>query len=182
VTTACARRFGTVAVAGFAGVASMIGGVETAGAQTQPSACELLTKRDAKKILGKAVRRETNLSGTEATSCSYVVAGDAKRVVGLGVGTFASVDEAANAYARARADAQFDGLKIENVRELGDRAYYVPKTNNFERTVREKKLAFGELTVLDGQDLYTAFVTPPSKNKARDAIKAAIDRNRRRPE
>jgi ribosomal protein S5 len=176
VTPACARRFGTAAVAGLAGVASMVGGVDAAGAQTQPNACELLTQNDAKKILGKAVRRETNLAGTQATSCSYVVAGDAKRVVGLGVGAFVSADEAANAYTRARANAQFDGLKIQNVRKLGDRAYYLPKTNNFERTVRDKKVAFGELTVIDGQDVYTAFVTPPSKTKATETIKKAIDR------
>jgi ribosomal protein S5 len=176
VTPACARRFGTAAVAGLAGVASMVGGVDAAGAQTQPNACELLTQNDAKKILGKAVRRETNLAGTQATSCSYVVAGDAKRVVGLGVGAFASADEAANAYTRARANAQFDGLKIQNVRKFGDRAYYLPKTNNFERTVRDKKVAFGELTVIDGQDVYTAFVTPPSKTKATETIKKAIDR------
>jgi hypothetical protein len=174
--TACVRRLGTAAVVGLAGVASMVGGVDASGAQTQPNACELLTQNDAKKILGKTVRRETNVAGTQATSCSYVVAADAKRVVGLGVGTFATPDEAANAYTRARANAQFDGLKIENVRKLGDRAYYLPRTNNFERTVREKKLAFGEVTVLEGQDVYTAFVTPPSKTKATDTIKKAIDR------
>jgi len=176
VTTDCAGRLGTAVVAGLAGVASMAVGVDAAGAQMQPNACELLTQNDAKKILGKAVRRETNLAGTQATSCSYVVARDAKRVVGIGVGAFTSADEATNAYARARANAQFDRLKIENVRKLGDRAYYLTKTNNFERTVRNKKLAFGELTVLDGQDVYTAFVTPPSKAKASDAVKAAIDR------
>jgi hypothetical protein len=176
-----ARRLGTAAVASLAGVASIVGGLETAGAQTEPTACELLTQNDAKRILGKTVRRETNLAGTQATSCSYVVARDAKRVIGLGVGTFASADEAANAYARARANAQFDGLKIENVRNFGGRAYYLPKTNNFERTVRNKRLTFGELTVLDGQDVYTAFVTPPSKSKARDTIKKAIGRNPHRP-
>jgi ribosomal protein S5 len=181
VTTACARRLGTAAVAGLAGVASIVGGVDAAAAQTQPNACDLLTQNDAKKILGKTVRRETNLGGTQATSCSYVVAGDAKRVVGLGVGAFATADEAANAYTRARANAQFDGLKIENVRKLGDRAYYLPKTNNFERTVSSKRLAFGEVTVLDGQVVYTAFVTPPSKSKASDAIKSAIGRSHRRP-
>ncbi len=174
MSTARARRLRAAVVVGLAGAASMVGGLETAEAQTQPNACELLTQNDAKKILGKAVRRETNLAGTEATSCSYAVARDAKRVIGLGVGAFASADEAAKAYTSARANAQFDGLKVENVRKLGDRAYYLPKTNNFERTVREKKLSFGELTVLDGQDLYTAFVTPPSKDKARSAVKDAI--------
>jgi hypothetical protein len=181
VTTAFARRLGAAAVAGLAGVASMVGGVDAAGAQTQPNACGLLTQSDAKKILGKTVRRETNLAGAQATSCSYVAAGDAKRVVGLGVGAFPSADEAAKAYTRARANAQFDGLKIESVRKLGDRAHYVPKTNNFQRTVSNKKLAFGELTVLDGQVVYTAFVTPPSKSKASDAIKSAIGRSHRRP-
>ena len=65
--------------------------------------------------------------------------------------------------------------------KLGNRAYYLPKTNNFERKIRDKQLVFGELTVLDGQDVYTAYVTPPSKTKAREAVKNAIDRNRRRP-
>jgi hypothetical protein len=176
MTTACARRLGTAAVSGLAGVGAMVGSVDASGAQTQPNACELLTQNDAKKILGKTVRRETNLAGTQATSCSYVVTGDTKRVIGLGVGTFASADEATNAYTRARANAQFDGLKIQKVRKLGDRAYYLPKTNNFERTVRDKRLAFGEVTVIDGQDVYTAFVTPPSKTKATETIKKAIDR------
>jgi hypothetical protein len=84
VTTA-APRFALAAVAGLAGVASMVAGVEVAGAQTQPNACELLTQNDAKKILGKTVRRETNLAGTQASSCSYVAAKDATRVIGIGV-------------------------------------------------------------------------------------------------
>ena len=67
------------------------------------------------------------------------------------------------------------------MRKLGDRAHYVPKTNNFERTVSNKKLAFGELTVLDGQVVYTVLVTPPSKSKASDAIGSAIGRSHRRP-
>jgi hypothetical protein len=174
VTTVCASRLRAAVVVGLAG-ASMVGGLGIAAAQTQPNACELLTQQDAKKVLGKAVRRETNLAGTEASQCSYTGERDAKRVVGLGVGEFGSADEAANAYTRARANAQFDGLKIENVRKLGDRAYYLPKTNNFERTIREKPLAIGELTMLDGQRVYTVYLAPPSKTKARDAIKLAID-------
>ena len=174
MSTACAHRLRAAVVVGLAGAASMVAGLETAGAQTQPNACELLTQNEAKKILGKAVRRETNLAGTAATSCSYVVAGDAKRVIGLGVGTFASADEAANAYTRARANAQFDGLEIKNVRKLGDRAYYLPKTNNFERTLRGKKLVISEVTALDGQRVYTVYVAPPSKDKARAAVRDAI--------
>jgi hypothetical protein len=72
-------------------------------------------------------------------------------------------------------------LKIENVPKLGNRAHYLAKTNNFERKIRDKELVFGELTVLDGHDVHTGYVTPPSKTKARDAVKNAIDRNRRRP-
>jgi hypothetical protein len=170
----------TAAAAGLIGVLGFPG-IDAVGAQAPPNACELLTQKDARTILRKAVRRETNLTGTEASQCSYTAEKDATRVVGLGVGAFASADEAANAYARTRADAQFDGLKIENVRRLGDRAYYLPKTNNFERTARSKKPVIGELTTLDGQAVYTAYVTPPSKTRARDAIKRAIDRNRRRP-
>jgi hypothetical protein len=172
-----ARRRRTAAGAAVVVLACIVGSLGgTASAQTVPNACELFTQKDAKKILGKTVRRETNLAGIEATSCSYAVARDAKRVVGLGVGAFISADEAANAYARARATAQFDDLKIENVRNLGDAAYYLPKTNNFARTVREKKLVFGELTAVDGQDVYTAYLTPPSKGRARDVIEQAIER------
>jgi hypothetical protein len=174
------RRTTVAAAAGLVGVLGFPG-IDPVGAQAPPNACELLTQKDARTVLGKAVRRETNLTGTEASQCSYTAEKDATRVVGLGVGAFASADEAANAYARARADAQFEGLKIENVRRLGDLAYYLPKTNNFERTVRSKKLVFGELTALDGQTVYTAYVTPPLKAKARDAIKRAVDRTRRRP-
>ena len=40
----------------------MVGGVELADAQAQPNGCELLTEKDSKTILGKAVRRETDLA------------------------------------------------------------------------------------------------------------------------
>jgi hypothetical protein len=181
VTIVGARRLTTAAVAGLAGVTSMVGGVDAAGAQTQPKACELLTQKDATKILGKPVRRETNLAGAHATSCSYVVAGDAKRVVGLGVGEFPSGDDAVRAFAKARANAQFDGLKVQSGLKLGTLAYWLPKTNNFERTVRGKKLDIGELTALDGPRVLTVYLAPPSKSKARDAIKSAIGRSHRRP-
>lgn len=168
------RKSAVVAIVGLAGVLSFGGGNVAVGAQAEPNACELLTRKDAKKVLGKAVRRETDLSGTEASSCSYVVAKDAKRVIGLGVGELASRDEASKAYTRARANAQFDGLKVENVRRLGNRAHWLPKTNNFGRTVREEKIDFGELTVLDGRRVYTVYLAPPSKSKARDAINLVI--------
>ena len=83
---------------------------------------------------------------------------------------------------KRRAAAQFDGLKIESGLKLGTLAYCLPKTNNFERTVTDKKFRIGELTALDGARVYTVFVAPPSKAKARDAVKKAIDRSRRRPE
>jgi hypothetical protein len=123
VTTTVAPRFTRAVVAGLAGVTSMLGGVELADAQTQPGACELLTEKDARTILGKPVRRETNLAGTQATSCSYVAARDPTRVVGLAVGEFASGDEAVNAFARSRATAHFDRLKIESGLKLGTPAY-----------------------------------------------------------
>ena len=171
---AAARGFARAAVAGLASVASMVAGVEVAGAQTPPNVCELLTQNDATKILGKAVRRETNLAGTQASSCSYVAAKDAARVVGLAVGEFPSEDDATKAYARARANAQFDRLKIESRLKLGTLAYWLPKTNNVERTVRDKKLRIGEVTALDGPRVYTVFIAPPSKTKARDAMKLVI--------
>lgn len=182
MTTTIAPRFTRAVVAALAGVASMVGGVELAGAQTQPSACELLTEKDARTILGKAVRRETNVAETQATSCSYVVTKDATRVLGVAVGEFPSGDEAANAFARSRATAQFDGLKIESGLKLGTLAYWLPKTNNFQRTVKNKKITIGELTALDGTRVYTVFLAPPSKAKARDAVKKAIDRSHRRRE
>lgn len=148
------------------------GGV--AGAQEQPTACELLTAKEAKKVLGRSVRRETDLTGTQASSCTYVVEKDAKRVLGLGVGQFSSTDDASKAYTRARVDAQFDGLNVEKVRRLGQRAHWLPKTNNFEKTVRDQKIDLGELTVLDGQRVYTVYLAPPSKTKARDALNAVI--------
>ena len=165
------RRLGTVAVAALSGAVSMVCGIDASGAQTQPNACELLTQNDAKKILGKAVRRETNLAGTQATSCSYVAAKDATRVVGLGVGEFPTNDEAAKAFSRARATAQFDGLKIESGLKLGTPAYWLPTTKNFERTVRDKKLEVGELTALGESRVYTVFIAPSSKTKAREAFK-----------
>ena len=60
---------------------------------------------------------------------------DTTRIVRLALGEFPSKDEASNAYTRARAKAQLDGLKAENVRGVGQRAHWLPQTNNFERTV-----------------------------------------------
>ena len=149
--------------------------MEAADAQTQPDACDLLTEREAKKVLGKAVRRETRFAGKQATSCSYTAERDAKRVIGLAVGEFPLGDEAWSAYFRGRTEDELDGLTIENVRAIGYRAHWLLKTNNFERTVRGKKLTIGELTVLDDRFVYTVFVAPPSKSKARDAMKLTIN-------
>jgi hypothetical protein len=160
-----------IALAGFVGVG---GGHAAAGPQEQPDACKLFSRTEAKKILGKPVRREANLTGTQASTCGYVAENDAKRAVGLAIGEFVSDNEASKAYTRARLDAQFDGLKIENVRRLGQRAYWLPMTNNFERTVLSEKIVFGELTVLDGRRVYTVYLAPPSKTKAKDAINAVI--------
>jgi hypothetical protein len=166
-----ARRFRQTVVA-LAGLGSVmgLGGVEAAGAQAQPNACELLTRKEAREIIGQAVRRETNITGTEASQCSYTAEKDAKHVLGLGVGELPSAEEASNRWALARANAQADGLKIENVRRVGQRAYWLPQTNNFERTVVGEQVDFGELTVLEGRRVYSVFVAPPSKNKARDAF------------
>jgi hypothetical protein len=79
-----------------------------------------------------------------------------------------------NAYTRARAKAQFDGLKVENVRGVGQRAHWLPRTNNFERTVVGERVEFGELTVLDGRRVYSVFIAPRSKSKALDAMKRII--------
>jgi hypothetical protein len=174
VTSATALRFARAAIAALAGVASMVGSVELAGAQTQLNACELLTEKVARKVLGKPVRRETNLAGGRASSCSYTGAKDAKRVVGLAVGEFASSDEAWNAYFRGRADDKFDGLAIEEVRRIGYRAHWIPKTNNLARTIDGKKLAIGELTVLNDRFVNTVYLAPPSKAKARTAVERVI--------
>jgi hypothetical protein len=167
------RTLTVAAVVGMGGILGL-GDGSLAAAQAQPNACELFTRKEAKRILGKAVRRETNLAGTQASTCGYVVEKDATRVVGLAAGEFPSDDEASKAYTRARADAQFDGLKIETVRKLGSGAYWLPKTNNFERTILDEKLVIGELTVLEGRRVYTVYLAPPSKTKARDTIKLVI--------
>jgi hypothetical protein len=170
-------RLRKTAVAAFVGLAGILGfgsGNFAVAAQEQPNACELFTRTEARKILGKGVRRETSITGTDASTCGYVVEKDAKRVVSFSVGEFTSGEEATIAYIRARANAKFDELKIETVRRLGKRAYWLPQTNNFERTVNDQKVTFGELTVRDGRRVYTVFIAPPSKNKARDAMELVI--------
>jgi hypothetical protein len=167
------RSAAVAAAVGLGGVAG-IGGAEAFGQPAQPNACELFTRKDATRILGKSVRRNTDITGTQASTCGYEAEKDAKRVVSLSVGEFASDSEASTAYTRARANAKFDGLKVENVRRLGNRAHWLPKTNNFERIVLDQKITFGELTVLQGRRVYTVFVAPTSKTKARDAIDLVI--------
>lgn len=162
------------AVVGLSGVIAWGGGADAEGAQVQPNACKLLSQKSARRILGKPVRRETNLAGTQASSCSYVAEKDAKRIVGLAVAEFPSDEEASRAYTKARANAQFDGLKVANARRLGQRAHWLPQTNNFDRTVLGEKIVLGELTVLNGGRVYTVYVAPPSMSKARDAISLVI--------
>ena len=172
--TVAGRRLRTVtaaAVLGAGGVIAVGGAAQPAsGTQAQPDACVLFTRKEATRVLGKAARRETRIQGAQGSECSYTAKKDAKRVVGVAVGQFASPDEASKAYTSARANAQFDGLKIENVRRLGRRAHWLPRTNNFERTVLGEQLAIGELTVLEGRRVYTAYVAPPSKRNARETI------------
>jgi hypothetical protein len=170
-------RFGrltTAALLGLAGVLGFGGGNAALGAQEQPNACELFSRKEARKILGRSVQRETSITGTEASTCGYVADKDAERVVSFSVGEFATSEESRVAYLRARANARFDGLKVQNVRRLGSGAHWLPETNNFERTVNEQKVVFGELTVRDGRRVYTVFLAPPSKSKARDAIELVI--------
>jgi hypothetical protein len=47
--------------------------------------------------------------------------------------------------------------------------------------VKDKKITIGELTAVDGTRVYTVFLALPSKAKARDTVKKAIDRNHRHP-
>ena len=93
----------------------------------------------------------------QGSECIYAAEKDAKRIVRLALGEFPSKDEASNAYTMARAKAQFDGLMVENVRGVGQRAHWLPQTNNFERTVLGEQVEFGELTVLKGRRVYSVF-------------------------
>jgi hypothetical protein len=164
-----ARRLGIVAIA-VSGVVASVGSPHALGAQLQPDTCKVLTQNEAKRVLGKTPRREAKIRGIEGSECIYAAEKDAKRIVRLALGEFPSRDEASNAYARARAKAQFDGLKIENMRGVGQRAYWLPQTNNFERTVVGEQVAFGELTALEGRRVYSVSVAPPSKSKTRQAM------------
>jgi hypothetical protein len=176
VNTVARRRLRNVTVAAVVGVSvvAWAGGAQAVGAQEQPDACALFTRKEAKRILGTAARRETNVRGTQGSECSYTAEKDAKRVVGFAVGDFPSDADAKKAYTRARVNAQFDGLVVQNVRRLGQRAHWLPMTNNFERTVLDEKLVIGELTVLQGRRIYTVYVAPPAKKTARDAINLVI--------
>jgi hypothetical protein len=177
VSSVIERRLRKTAVAAVVGLGSVVGVGGASDAlrpQAQPNACELFSRKDARRIIGKAVQRETNITEQQGSQCSYTAEKDAKRVVGLAVGEFASNDEASKAYTRARANAKFDGLEIENVRKLGKRAHWLPKTNNFEREIVGEKIIIGELTVLTGRRVYTVYIAPPSKKKARDAVNLVI--------
>jgi hypothetical protein len=143
----------------------------TAGGDT---ACDLLSREDAEEVLGAPVEKETDLGGTEATSCGYVAADDPTRALGLGVGDFETVDGAGKAILKARADAQFDGLEVQQIDDIGDEAYYLPVSNNFERTINNEPLTFGELGARDGKRVFTAFVTPANEDAARAIVELAI--------
>jgi len=168
------RNMTVAALVGLGGAVGAGGAPDALASQRQPDACALFTRKDAERVLGKSVRHETNITGTEASTCGYVAEKDAKRFVSLSVGEFASRVEASKAYTRARVNARFDGLKVETMHRLGNRAYWLPKTNNFEPTIVGDKLVIGELTVLTGRRVYTVYIAPPSKTKARDAINLVI--------
>jgi hypothetical protein len=175
--TACVRRLGTatvVAAISVSGIVAFSTPPAAVAAQLQPDACKVLTPKEAKRVLGKAPRREAKIRSVQGSECIYAAEKDAKRIVRLALGEFRSKDEASNAYRRARAKAQFDGLKVENVRGVGQRAHWLPQTNNFERTVLGEQVEFGELTVLEGRRVYSVFLAPPSKSKARNAMKRVI--------
>jgi len=138
-------------------------------------ACKLFSEEDAEDILGAPVEKETDLGGTEATSCSYVDADDSTRVLGLGVGDLETTDAAEKVILKARADAQFDGLEVRQIDDIGDEAYYLPASNNFERTINDEPLTFGELGARDGKRVVTAFVTPESEDAARAIAGRALD-------
>lgn len=137
-------------------------------------ACRLFSEGEAEDVLGAPVEKETDIGGTEATSCSYVGADDPTRVLGLGVGDLETTDEAEKAILRARADAQFDGLDVRQVDDIGDEAYYLPASNNFERTINDEALTFGELGVRDGKRVVTVFVTPANEDAARAIVELAL--------
>ncbi|MGI8796696.1 MAG: hypothetical protein ACR2IR_09000 [Acidimicrobiia bacterium] len=137
-------------------------------------ACELFSDDDAEEVLGAPVEKETDLGGTEATSCSYVAADDPTRVLGLGVGDLETTDAAEKALLEARADAQFDGLEVQQIDDIGDEAYYLPASNNFERTISNEQLTFGELGARDGKRVATAFVTPANEDAARAIVELAL--------
>jgi hypothetical protein len=163
-------RGAIVAAVSLSGVVAFVAPPAVSAGQLQPDACKVLTQKEARRILGQAARREVKLRSIQGSECIYAAEKDAKRIVRLALGEFPSDDEASEAYTRARAKAQFDGLKIENVRRTGQRAYWLPQTNNFERTVLGEQVAFGELTVLEGRRVYSVFVAQPSKKKARDTF------------
>jgi hypothetical protein len=171
------RRRWRAAIAAAMGLSGIVAFLPPPGAvatQLQPDACKVLTQKEAKRILGKTPRREAKIRGIEGSECIYAAEKDAKRVVRLALGEFPSADEASDAYTRAGLKAQFDGLKVEKVRGVGQRAYWLPQTNNYERTVVGEQVAFGELTALEGRRVYSLVVTPPSKSKARDAMQRVI--------
>jgi hypothetical protein len=167
-------RVAIVAAIGLSGVVAFSTPPAAVAEQLQPDACKVLTPKETKRVLGKTPRREAKIRSVQGSECIYAAEKDAKRIVRLALGEFPSNDEAANAYTRARAKAQFDGLKVENVRGVGQRAHWLSPTNNFERTVVGEQVEFGELTMVEGRRVYSVVIAPPSKLSARDAMKRVI--------
>lgn len=169
-------RRGATAIAAISvsATAALVASPTVVSAQLRPDACKLLTQKEAKRVLGKPVRLQAKIRGIQGSECIYAVDKDRARVARLALGEFASDKEASSAYERARAKAESDGLTVETVRRLGNAAYWLPVTNNFERTVAGNKLTFGELTVLVGRRVYSVSIAPPSKNKAREAINLVV--------
>jgi hypothetical protein len=169
------RHPGPVILAGVTliSIVALVTSPAAGATQLQPDACKLLTQKEAKRILSKTPRREAKLRSVQGSECIYAAEKDAKRIVRLALGEFPTHDEASTAYTRARAEARFDGLKVEIVRGVGERAHWLPRTNNFERTVLGERVEFGELTALDGRRVYSVSVAPVSKSTARDAMNLA---------
>ena len=118
------RRLGAAAVVAISvsGLVAFSTPSAAVAAQLQPDACKVLTPKEAKRVLGKAPHREAKIRSVQGSECIYAAEKDAKRIVRLALGEFPSKDEASNVYTMARAKAQFDGLMVENVRGVGQRA------------------------------------------------------------
>ncbi len=106
MTTASVRRLGTAAIVAaisVSGVVAFSTPPAAVAAQLQPDACKVLTPKEAKRVLGKAPRREAKIRSVQGSECIYAAEKDAKRIVRLALGEFPSTMKRSNAYTRARA-------------------------------------------------------------------------------